>query len=428
MTYHNAIKYIKNAPNVTPKNSSARERIERLFKMLGDPQKKIKYIRLAGSNGKSVCAQMMTSILNCAKILSGCLTMPLLSELRENVRIGGTPISMDDTVRFTEAVIKAVNAINEENRVTDPENKTVFAPTAHEIMLCIAVLAFVEQNCKLVFIESDHTSGDPSRFLPSPLSTIICGAIPSEDKEEITKIRSYIQKGITEITSVPQDPKAFSIIAETCHNANCRLTISMPSNAKISSLNLRGTSFTYKNAEYKLRICGKFQVTNAILAIESSKMLIRHQFKISNQNIADGLLNTTLSSKFEVISISPTIIIDSTHTPIAIETVSDSMAELKDFTGTKVRLCLTEEELCEQYTDALLKRGYQIESIISLPSIADDETTDKLEKNITICKTPKLAAKTALANLSSDSLLLVSGRADLAEKIRYEMLAILGFR
>ena len=87
MTYHNAIKYIKNAPNVTPKNSSARERIERLFKMLGDPQKKIKYIRLAGSNGKSVCAQMMTSILNCAKILSGCLTMPLLSELRENVRI-----------------------------------------------------------------------------------------------------------------------------------------------------------------------------------------------------------------------------------------------------------------------------------------------------------------------------------------------------
>ena len=101
MTYHNAIKYIKNAPNVTPKNSSAKERVERLCKALGDPQKRIKYVRLAGSNGKSVCARMMTSILNKAGILSGCLTMPLLSELRENVRIGGSPLSMDDTVRFT---------------------------------------------------------------------------------------------------------------------------------------------------------------------------------------------------------------------------------------------------------------------------------------------------------------------------------------
>ena len=427
MTYHNAIKYIKNAPNVTPKNPTARQRIIRLCKTLGDPQKRIKYVRLAGSNGKSVCAQMMTSILGDAGILSGCLTMPLRSELRENVRIGGAPISMEETVELTEQVVKAVAAINAEEKASDPEQKSVFAPTAHEIMLCIAMLAFVKHGCKLVFIESDHSTEDPSRFLPAPLSTIICGAIPSEDKEEIAKIRSYIQKGITEITSVPQNPGAYAIIAETCHNANCRLTISMPSNAKISSLNLRGTIFNYKGTEYKLKICGRFQVTNAILAIESSKMLMRNGFSIDKQSIINGLAKTTLQSKFEIISISPTIVIDSTHTPIAIETVSDSMAELKGFTGNKIRLCLTEEELCEPYSDALLRRGYEIESIISLPSF-DDEFTSSSDSNVTLCKTPKLAAKAALANLSSDSFLLISGRADVAEKIRYEMLAILGFR
>ena len=426
MTYHNAIKYIKNAPNVTPKNSSAKERIMRLCKTLGNPQKKIKYIRLAGSNGKSVCAQMMTSVLNSAGILSGCLTMPLLSELRENIKIGGVPISMDETVFFTELIVKAVSKINEENKAIDPDIKTVFAPTAHEIMLCIAMLAFVQRNCKLVFIESDHSAEDPSRFLPIPLSTIICGAIPSDDTDEIAKIRSYIQKGISEITSVPQDPDAFAIIAKTCHNANCRLTISMPNNAKISSLNLRGTTFSYKGAEYKLRICGRFQVTNAILAIESSKMLIRNGFKITNQNIIDGLLKTALPSKFEIISISPAIIIDSTHSPIAIETVSDSMEELKDFTGNKVRLCLTDEELCNKYTDALLRRGYNIESIIALPSPDSDELTEKNDSAI-ICKTPKLAAKTSLKDLNADLMLLVSGKADLIDKIRYEILSIMGF-
>ena len=426
MTYHNAIKYIKNAPNVTPKNSSAKERILRLFKTLGNPQKKIKYIRLAGSNGKSVCAQMMTSVLNSAGILSGCLTMPLLSELRENVKIGGVPISIDETVSFTELVVKAVATINEENKAADPTIKTVFAPTAHEIMLCIAMLAFVAKECKLVFIESDHSAEDPSRFLPLPLSTVICGAIPSEDREEIAKIRSYIQKGISEITSVPQDPDAFSIIAKTCHNANCRLTISMPNNAKISSLNLRGTVFSYKGTEYKLRICGRFQVTNAILAIESSKMLIRNGFKITNQNIIDGLFKTSLPSKFEIISISPTIIIDSTHTPIAIETVSDSMEELKNLTGNKIRLCLTDEELCEQYKDALLRRGYDIESIIALPSPELDEASESSEAVI-LCKAPKLAAKTSLKDLNADLMLLVSGKADLIDKIRYEILSIMGF-
>ena len=428
MTYHNAIKYIKNAPNVTPKDSSAKQRIERLCKTLGDPQKKIKYIRLAGSNGKSVSAQMMTSILNDANILSGCLTMPLLSELRENVRIGGNPISMEETVRFTERVVKAVAKINQEDKENEPERKTVFAPTSHEIMLCIAMLAFLEKKCKLVFIESDHSTDDPSRFLSTPTSAIICGAIPSDDKNEVAKIRSYIQKGLNEITSVPQDPTAFQIISKTCHNANCRLTISMPTTAQISSINLRGTTFKYKGIEYKLKICGRFQVTNAILAIESSEMLNRNGFKISKQNIINGLAKTALHSKFEVISVAPTIIIDSTHTPVAIETVSDSMAELKAFTGSKVKLCLTDEELCEDYSSALLRRGYEIESIVSLPSPDYEEVPINRNNNITICKTPKAAAKTVLADLNSDSFLLISGRADLAEKIRYEILAILGFR
>ena len=143
MTYHNAIKYIKNAPNITPKDSSAKQRIERLCAMLGNPQRKIKYIRLAGSNGKSVCAQMMTSILNCAGILSGCLTMPLLSELRENIRIGGTPISMEDTVRFTEQISKAVAKINEEDKANNPAQK----------FLCIEVIFFSCQSFLAVFVE-----------------------------------------------------------------------------------------------------------------------------------------------------------------------------------------------------------------------------------------------------------------------------------
>lgn len=428
MTYHNAIKYIKNAPNITPKDSSAKQRIQSLFSALGNPQRKIKYIRLAGNNGKSVCAQMMTSVLNEAEILSGSLTMPLLSELRENIKIGGQMISMEETVRYTECVVKAVAAINT-SAEQSAEPRKIFSPTAHEIMLCIALLAFNERNCTIAFIESEHSTEDPSRFLPIPLSAVICGAIPNDDSEEISKIQSYIQRGVTDVVSVPQDTEAFQIIQNTCYEANCRLTISIPKKATVTSLNLGGTKFTYKGNDYSLRICGRFQVTNAILAIEVSNILIRNGYKISQIDIEKGLCKTALPSKFEILSVSPTIIIDSTYAPIAIETVCDSMAELKAFIGTKVRLCLPYGELCDQYVATLTKHGYSIEQIfaLSLSNDSDLEHPSPKTAPITILSSPKQLSKKALSSLEKDTILLVSGKTNFSEKIRYEILNILGF-
>ena len=429
MTYHNAIKYIKNSPNITPKDSSAKNRVDALLSALGNPQKKIKYVRLAGNNGKSVCAQMMTCILNEAGILSGSLTMPLLSELRENVKIGGQMISMDETVSFTEQVVKAVAEINSSSEQTDGESRKVFAPTAHEIMLCIALLAFEAHKCKIAFIESDQSTDDPSRFLPIPLSAIICGAIPSDNREEISKMQAYIQRGISDVVSVPQDADAFQIIQSTCHSANCRLTISVPKKASVSSLNLGGTKFSYKGNDYSLRICGRFQVTNAILAIEACNVLFRNGYKIEQDHVTKGLQKTALPSKFEILSVSPTIIIDSTYTPIAIDTVCDSMTELKEFIGNRVRLCLPFGELCEQYVKALTNRGYEIESIFAL-SLSDDddyESLNDLQIPINVFETPKQIAKKVLATLDKDTILLVSGKANISEKIRYEILSFLGF-
>jgi dihydrofolate synthase/folylpolyglutamate synthase len=423
MTYHNAIKYIKSAPDSTPAEDSSKTRVTALLSALGDPQKKIKYLRLAGNNGKSVCAQMLTSILNEAKICNGSLTMPLHEDLRENVKVNGAPLSIDETVRYTEQVAAAAASVNENAKINGEAN---FTPTAREIMLCIALLQFVAKDCKLALIECDHNTDDPSRFLPVPLSAVICGAIPSEDTEEIAKIRSYVQRGINEITSVPQDQGAYTIIAQTCHSVNCRLTISMPQNAKISAINLRGTTFTHKGQEYTIRICGRFQVANAILAIESAEMLTRNGYSISKENVKKGLLNVVLPSKFEIISISPTIIIDSTHSPIAIETVSDSMAEFKHITGNKVRLCLPYGELCEQYVSALEARGYEIESIIAYVQ-ANDTLTEASSHPLIPCKSIKQTVKAALSNLTPDSLLLASGTSDFSDAIRYEALASLGF-
>lgn len=424
MTYHNAVKFIKNAPNITPKDSSASERIIRLCATLGNPQKRMKYVRLAGSNGKTVCARMIISILNKAEIKNGCLSMPIHSEIRENIRINGEPISMNETVSYVEEISAAVAKINEENAST--EEPRVFRPTAHEILLCMAILAFNAHGCTVCIIESDHDGEDPSRFLHSPFAAVICGRIPSGEKQEILKIRSYICRGIREIISAPQNQEAYRVISDTCVSANCRLTQPARNKFKITNMNLRGTSFIYKDSEYSLRICGKFQTANALVAIESAEMLSRCGYKISAEAIKNGLSSVTAPCKFEILSISPVIIADSTHTGIAIGAVCDSLADFKKFTGTKVRLCLPEGELIPQYIEALQTRGYSIEKISSLADPTEEERQE-CSLPVTFSKTVKTTAKDALAELPKDNILLISGPSNFTMKLKYELLAILGF-
>lgn len=423
MTYHNAIKFVKNSPNIIPKDSSSAERIAKLCSALGNPQKKIKYIRLAGSNGKTVCARMLISILNKSGIRNGCLSMPIYAEIRDNIRIDGDPISMDETVAYVEQICRAVNAINAEAK----DGSHQFRPTCNEIMLCMALLAFTEHKCTLCILESDHKGEDPSRFIPPPFAAVICGKIPSGDQGEIAKIRSYICRGIREIISVPQNQEAYKVISDTCFSANCRLTLPARNKFKIDKLTLRGTDFSYKENEYSLRICGKFQTVNALVAIEASEMLARFGHKIERQHIKEGLTSVTAPCKFEILSLSPTIIADSTHSPVAIGAVCDSLADFKEMTGTKIRLCLPEGELIPQYIEALTARKYSIGKISALALEYPEDEEIEYSLPVNIQKNVKLTTKDALAGLKNDEILLISGPSNFTRKLRYELLAILGF-
>ena len=209
MTYLNAKKYINTAPSDTACDTS---RLNALFEQLGSPQRKLKYLRLAGSNGKSVCAEMLASVISKAGYTVGCLKMPLSDEPRENVCVNSRYLSMDEFAEHT-ALIKQVS------------KELQISPNRSEILLAIALLAFKRAACNLCIIESDHFGNDSSKALPTPFAAVICGAIPNGDASEISKIRSYISNGISEIVSVPQNSEAYRIISDTCYSVKCRLTL-----------------------------------------------------------------------------------------------------------------------------------------------------------------------------------------------------------
>lgn len=432
MTYHNAIKYIKNAPKALADDVKF-ERIRLLCKALGDPQKRIKYIRLAGNNGKTLCGKMLISVLKKANIKVGYLAMPPRDDIRTNIVIDSVPMTMEETVCYTQKIINAVSEINntrkasaiseDGNLLPDPEP---FSPTSEEILFAMALVAFRDSDCELCLIESDHEGNDPSLFMPPPFAAVICGTIPSDDKKEIHRIRSYVTRGVQEIVSAPQDQAAHRMLSDTCASVNCRLTLALKSAVTVEKLSLRGTEFSYKGNKYSLNLCGKFQIANATVVLETLEMLLRRGFDIPHNAITDGLSNLDIHSKFEVISSMPFIIADSTHTSVAIETVCDSMMDFKHITGCNVRLCLPQGELTALYHDALSARGYNVLDIVTLDNGTTTEASDQ-SCPTTICKTVKATVKSALSDLQKDTILLISGPHTFTEAIRYELLQRLGF-
>ena len=412
MTYFNAVKYICSSQSAGNANY-----LTALLARLGNPQKRIKYVRLAGSNGKTVCAEMLMSVLAKSGYTVGCLRMPLREDPRENVCIGTECLPVDEFCDLVQQVKTEIEAIRK-----DGEGMGDFALGSAEILLAVALLAFSKYRCDVCFVESDHFGTDPSMILPPPFAAVICGTIPSGDEREISRIRSYICRGIEEIVSAPQDSDAYKIIFDTCYDINCRLTLPVRSEVEIVRLALGGTEFLYKGERYSIGLCGGFQVYNTVLALEVIEMLVRKGFSIDHENIVSGLKQLRIPAKVEVVSLRPLIIVDTTHTLIAVQTVCESIFEIIGTSDKTVRLCLPDATLAKDYIDVIEKNGCRVDK-----AIIADANGEELNCEVTCVSGAKAFVKAVLDKLDDQTMLIISGNSKFVKPIRYQLLSNLGF-
>ncbi len=396
MTYLNAKKYLLGAKQKKSDGAA----FSQMLTALGNPAKRLRYMKFLGSNGKSVCAEMLCSVLIQAQYRVGCLRLPLREEPRENITVDGKALSMDTFSLLVETI-----------RTTAAEEKISLAPS--EILLCVALLALRE--CNICIIECDSDFAEPIKQLPPPLASVICGTVSSEDKALLSKLPAYICKGTGEVVCSPQNNASYRAISDACYAASCRLTLPARGALNVGRLTYRSSEFTYKDNTYSLGLCGSFQIANAVLVIECAEMLARKGLKISREHIQNGLAKLKIPAKLEVISISPLIIIDSTHDTVGAQTVCDALCDFKPLSGNTLRLCLPEDSLCEIFSSAFSARDYQIEKILT-PMCAESTSLS-----------PKQLARIVLSDLDRNTILFVSGDYPFVSKLRYEILAVLGF-
>lgn len=319
MNYRQALEYIDSF--LVFGSKPGLKRIRNLMKLLGNVQNKLKYIHVAGTNGKgSVCAYT-ASALTAAGLNTGMFVSPYVYDYSERFQINGEPIPHDELCKIVSEVKSVIDGIDDE-----------FMPTEFEVVTAIGLLWFYRRKCDVVVLEVGLGGlYDSTNIINTPLCSVICSisldhtAILGDTVELIAEQKAGIIKpnGKTVMYPIGQSG-ALDVIANTARDMNNELIVPNTDKLKIIGNDMHGTTAEYDGLHFTTGIAGDVQVYNAITAIEA----VRAAFpNVSDKSIASGIAAAKMPARCEIIEQSRPIILDGAHNPDGVLTLKNYLTD-----------------------------------------------------------------------------------------------------
>ena len=331
MNYQEALEYIHGISWTFCKPGL--ERISALCKALGDPQKKLKFIHIAGTNGKGSTSAMLDSILREAGYRTGLFTSPYIRTFNERMRVDGENISDRELAEITEYVRPFADYMTDK-------------PTEFELISAIAFEYFSRNNCDVVVLEAGMGGRlDSTNVIDSALLSIITGialdhtAFLGDTVEKIAAEKAGIIKCGCPVLFGGEDEAAERVIRERAAEMNAPFSRVDRSSLTIHSQTLDGTVFDfgrYKNMQ--IRMLGSYQPRNAATVLSAIDILKERGFSIPDSAVSRGLEKTRWQARFEVISNDPLVIFDGAHNP---EGIAAAVESIRHYFGDKRVYVLT---------------------------------------------------------------------------------------
>lgn len=299
-------------------------RINALMNAVGGPHKKLKFIHIAGTNGKGSCAQMLSDMLVHAGRNTGLFTSPYIIRYNDRIRVNNAEIpdeELDRTARFVADRLKAADITREFSQF--------------EITQAIAFVYFLQKNCDVVVCETGLGGLlDSTNIIPAPLVSVICSV--SFDHTEIlgsTIEAIALQKaGIIKpnrpcILAPGNDEKAVRVIAEYAKKQHSPLIIPDMANLKILECTPFGNVFEFCEKNYRTQMGGFHQIKNALTVISCAENLQNNGFALDQNDISAGLC-AAVPARMQIISRSPLVILDGSHNPDSISSLAAALKTL----------------------------------------------------------------------------------------------------
>ncbi len=274
-----------------------------LLEKIGNPHRRLKFIHIAGTNGKGSTTSYIHDILMKSGFKTGKFISPYVYSFTERIQINNREIPEDDLAECV-AVVK------------DAIDKYSLTPTEFEVVTAVGLLYFERQKCDYVVLEVGMGGRfDATNVIPTPLVSVIT-SISIDHTEYLGNTISdiafekcgIIKSGSKTVAYIDNPEDADAVIKKTCIEKDVPLTIPDKNNIRILSQGIEGTDFEYKSEKYHINMLGKHQVYNAVSAVEAARLLgIKEEF------IKQGLEHTRFRGRLEIVSKNPLILEDGAH-------------------------------------------------------------------------------------------------------------------
>ena len=306
MNYDEAMQYIHAVQWAGHKPGLSRTRT--LLAALGDPHRQLKFIHVAGTNGKGSTAAMLAACLQAAGYRVGLYTSPFINRFNERIQVDGEQIPDRALVQLVEQVKPAADAMAD-------------VPTEFEIITALGMLWFAQQRCDIVVLEVGLGGTlDSTNVIDPPECAVITALGMDHVRElgptlaEIASAKAGIIKPGSPVVSYGGAPEADAVIARAAARQNAPLTVVDFAKLNVRGGDLDGVNFDFDGLEnIRLPLIGSYQPKNAAVAITALRVLRQRGWNIPESAIRQGLEQVSWPGRFELLRHSPAFLLDGSH-------------------------------------------------------------------------------------------------------------------
>lgn len=308
MTYKEALEYIH---SVSWKGSRpGLSRIAELCEKMSHPEAGLRFVHVAGTNGKGSVCCMLSEVLRASGLRVGLFTSPFVREFNERIRVNGENIGDEELASATEYVKQFADTMED-------------APTEFELITAIAFAYFARRKCDIVVLEVGMGGRlDSTNVIETTVLSVITEisldhtAVLGDTIAKIAAEKAGIIKPGVPVVFAGTDESAFGVIAEKAAEKGSPLTRPAYETVRVSETSIDGTVFEYAGrTPYRISLAGTYQPRNAAAVIHCADVLRTCGYSIGEDALRAGLLAARWSARFEVLCRDPVVIYDGGHNP-----------------------------------------------------------------------------------------------------------------
>lgn len=309
MQYEEALRYIHSLEKFGVKPGL--ERIRALCRAFGDVQNTLRFVHVAGTNGKGSTSTMIANICTAAGYKTGLFVSPYVLDFRERIRVDGEMIPPDALAR----IVTRVKTQAEKMR------KAGECPTEFEVITAAALVYYAQRQCDVVVLETGLGGRlDATNVVPCPLVSVITSvsldhmAVLGDTVEQIAREKCGILKegGVT-VTYPLQHPDALRVIRQTANDRHNRLIVPNADGIRITAESIDGSDAVIGSIAVHVPLLGRHMVYNASMAVAAAQSLREQGLAIEDGHIRDGIAQTAMPARMQILRRRPLVMLDGGH-------------------------------------------------------------------------------------------------------------------